>query len=103
MTRCINEQVLTNLETFTCFLHGLNTIVGKIVSYPKVKKVILNTNKVSTFFNSSHYWGGQELEEAQTRWGIKQRLKTHTETRWYSLIIQNTIFKLHQYVVTDSA
>jgi hypothetical protein len=66
--------------TFACFLHSLNTIVGKIVTYPKAKKTILNTNKVTTFFNSSHYWGGQEAEEAKERWKVTRKLKTHTES-----------------------
>ncbi|KAK7039668.1 DUF659 domain-containing protein [Favolaschia claudopus] len=73
--------------TFACFLHGINTILGKIVSYPGIKEFIVATAAIVSFFNSSHYWGGQLEEEAKA---IKQgrSLKTRTESRWYSLILQ---------------
>ncbi|KAJ7495512.1 ribonuclease H-like domain-containing protein [Mycena latifolia] len=45
--------------TFACFLHSLNTLVGEICSYPLIKKIISKANRAVTFFNGSHYWGGQ--------------------------------------------
>ncbi|KAK7045151.1 ribonuclease H-like domain-containing protein [Favolaschia claudopus] len=81
--------------TFACFLHGINTILGKIVSYPGIKEFIVATAAIVSFFNSSHYWGGQLEEEAKA---IKQgrSLKTRTESRWYSLILQALSVVVHR-------
>ncbi|KAJ7602520.1 ribonuclease H-like domain-containing protein [Mycena rosella] len=72
---------------FACFLHGLNTIIGKIVAFPGIKKIITATATIVTFFNSSHYWGGQ-LEEEAKAFKVGRSLKSRTESRWYSLILQ---------------
>jgi hypothetical protein len=52
-----------------------------------MKIVILQTARIVSFFNSSHYWGGQ-LDEAAQLMNILSSMKTHTESRWYSLILQ---------------
>ncbi|KAF7333350.1 DUF659 domain-containing protein [Mycena venus] len=72
--------------TFACFLHSLNTLVGDICSYPLIKKIISKANRTVTFFNSSHYWGGQLKEEA-ARLKITRGLKKNCESRWYALIL----------------
>ncbi|KAN0101263.1 hypothetical protein V8E55_001247 [Tylopilus felleus] len=73
--------------TFPCFLHGLNTIIGEICSFPWMKQNIAKSTRVVTFFNSSHYWGGQLKEEA-TRQKVTRTLKQNCESRWYALILQ---------------
>jgi protein-tyrosine-phosphatase len=85
--------------TFPCFLHQLNTIIGKIAAFPAAKQAISSTTQVITFFISSHYWGGQEDEVAK-REGITRSLKTYTESRWYSLIILLIMFQCHQNPLT---
>lgn len=52
-----------------------------------MKAVISANAKIVTFFTRSHYWGGQLLEVAK-KTGIEKRLPTHTDTRWYTLILQ---------------
>lgn len=61
-------------------------MIGKISSYPLMKKVISQATQVVTFFNSSHYWGGQLKEEAK-KLGIKTSLKQNGESRWYALVL----------------
>ncbi|KAF8573029.1 hypothetical protein K439DRAFT_1563840 [Ramaria rubella] len=75
------------LITLPCFLHGLNTLIGKIVSHPEMKVAITKNAKIVTFFNASHYWGGQ-LETIARSLKVTRSLKTNTESRWYSLILQ---------------
>ncbi|KAF6759090.1 ribonuclease H-like domain-containing protein [Ephemerocybe angulata] len=70
--------------TFPCFLHLMNTCIGEICTYPEMKTVVTKAVRVVTFFNSSHYWGGQLKEEAAKR-GITRGLKGKTDTRFYSL------------------
>ncbi|KAJ6460420.1 hypothetical protein C8R47DRAFT_947140, partial [Mycena vitilis] len=72
--------------TFACFLHSLNTLVGEICSYPLIKKIIAKANRSATFFNGSHYWGGQLKDEAK-RLSITRGLKKNCESRWYALIL----------------
>ncbi|KAF8512050.1 hypothetical protein JB92DRAFT_2830933 [Gautieria morchelliformis] len=66
---------------------GLNTLIGKIVAHPEMKKVITKNDKIVTFFNASHYWGGQ-LDQIAISLKITQSLKTHMESWWYSLRLQ---------------
>ncbi|CAK5283387.1 unnamed protein product [Mycena citricolor] len=73
--------------TFTCFLHLLNTAIGKIVVFPEMKIYISGMATVVSFFNSSHYWGGQLAIEAKAL-KVGRSLKSRTESRWYSLILQ---------------
>ena len=50
---------------FPCFLHQLNTIIGKITAHPSMKNVTKMNTCIVNFFNSSHYWGGQLVEIAK--------------------------------------
>ncbi|KAI0349849.1 hypothetical protein OH77DRAFT_1507314 [Trametes cingulata] len=85
-TFCVRlKQKYWWLLTFACFLHGLNTTIGEISSYPLMKKVILQAIQVVTFFSLSHYWGSQLKEEAKKQ-GIKTSLKQNCESRWYALV-----------------
>lgn len=43
----------------TCFLHSMNTIIGKICTFLEMKAVIAKNVQIVSFFNHSHYWGGQ--------------------------------------------
>ncbi|KAF8515666.1 hypothetical protein JB92DRAFT_3154691 [Gautieria morchelliformis] len=82
----------------TCLLlHGLNTLIGKIVAHPEMKKVITKNVKIVTFFNASHYCGGQ-LDQIATSLKITQSLKTHMESWWYSLRLQALSVLEHRYV-----
>ncbi|KAI0082441.1 hypothetical protein K474DRAFT_1694307 [Panus rudis PR-1116 ss-1] len=71
---------------FWCFLHKLNTIIGHILDHPEAKVIISQASRIVSFFNGSHFWGGQ-LKSAAANDNVKQKLRTHTESRWYSLII----------------
>jgi hypothetical protein len=64
----------------------MNTIIGKIAVYPAMKKIVLQTARVVSFFNGSHYWGGQLDDEAK-KLNINRTMKTNTESRWYALIL----------------
>ncbi|KAJ7133924.1 ribonuclease H-like domain-containing protein [Mycena crocata] len=68
------------LLTFACFLHSLSTLVGEIAAYPLIKKTITQANRTITFFNGSHYWGGQLKTEAK-RLHISRGLKKNCESR----------------------
>jgi len=74
----------TWILTFACFLHGLNTIIGEITSYPAMKKIVSKTTRIVTFFNSSHYWGGQLNVEVKKE-NITRKMKQNCESRWYAL------------------
>ncbi|KAJ7487952.1 ribonuclease H-like domain-containing protein [Mycena latifolia] len=71
---------------FACFLHSLNTLVGEICSYPLIKKIISKANRAVTFFNGSHYWGGQLKTEAK-RLDVSRGLKKNCESHWYALVL----------------
>ncbi|KAI6017512.1 hypothetical protein EDC04DRAFT_2943100, partial [Pisolithus marmoratus] len=53
---------------------------------PVMKKIITQTTRIVTCFNSSHYWGGQLHDEANKQ-NIKQGLKQNCESRFYALIL----------------
>ncbi|KAJ7666864.1 ribonuclease H-like domain-containing protein [Mycena polygramma] len=72
--------------TFACFLHSLNTVVGEICAYPLIKAIVTKANRAVTFFNGSHYWGGQLKVEAK-RLNISRGLKKNCESRWYALVL----------------
>ncbi|KAJ7120599.1 ribonuclease H-like domain-containing protein, partial [Mycena crocata] len=72
--------------TLACFLHSLNTVVGEICAYPLIKSIIKQANRSVTFFNGSHYWGGQLKLEAK-RLNITRGLKKNCESRWYALVL----------------
>ncbi|KAF5342879.1 hypothetical protein D9758_016087 [Tetrapyrgos nigripes] len=81
--------------TFPCFLHGLNTIIGKIVSYEPFKRILTGTARFVSYFNGSHFWGGQ-LEFAAKALGINHGLETKTDTHWYSLSKQGLSVEEHK-------
>ncbi|KAF8956104.1 ribonuclease H-like domain-containing protein [Flammula alnicola] len=70
--------------SFACFLHQLNTLIGEICAYPPMKKIITQATRTVTFFNSSHYWGGQMKEEAQNC-KVTRGLKKNCESRFYAI------------------
>ncbi|KAI6130724.1 hypothetical protein EDD16DRAFT_1470093 [Pisolithus croceorrhizus] len=72
---------------FLCFLHGMNMIIGEICSFPWMKWNIAKVTKVMSFFNSSHYWGGQ-LKDQAVRDNITCTLKQNCESHWYALTLQ---------------
>ncbi|KAF9521622.1 ribonuclease H-like domain-containing protein [Crepidotus variabilis] len=60
------------------------------IEYPWIdhfKEAISKNTRIVSFFNSSHYWGGQLTTAAEAR-GIKWSLKTLTESRFYALVLQ---------------
>ncbi|EPS95959.1 hypothetical protein FOMPIDRAFT_1077798, partial [Fomitopsis schrenkii] len=73
--------------TLFCFLHALNTIVGKISSHPVAKAVMTRNARLVSYFNSSHYWGGQ-LEAIAIRINVTRSMKTNFPTRFYGLVLQ---------------
>ena len=75
-----------NLQTFPCFLHLLNTLIGRITAYPSMKEVARKNTRLVSFFTSSHYWGGQLLDIARKE-GISRGLVMNTESRWYALVL----------------
>ncbi|KAF9531576.1 hypothetical protein CPB83DRAFT_833272 [Crepidotus variabilis] len=85
---------------FPCFMHSVNTIIGKITAYPPVKDAISKNTRIVSFFNSSHYWGGQ-LEIAADSRGIKQTLKTLTESRFYALVLLALSVREHRAALTE--
>jgi hypothetical protein len=76
-------------------MHGINTIIGKVVSFPLAKETITKNSRIVTFFNASHYWGGQ-LDEIASGKGVTRGLKTNTESRFYALILQALSVKDHR-------
>lgn len=87
----------SKFQTTYCFLHALNTNVGRITIFPVAKKIVALNTKIVTFFRSSHYWSGQ-LDVIKKRLGVTRSLKTHTASRWYSLILQAQSVQEHRYV-----
>jgi hypothetical protein len=97
----ISQVGLSIFQLFACFLHGLNMILGKIASYPTMKQVATKSACIVSYFNSSHYWGGQLDMEARSL-GVSRSLKTNTKTRWYALILQALSVQSYRYVQTYS-
>ncbi|KAJ7801203.1 ribonuclease H-like domain-containing protein [Mycena olivaceomarginata] len=93
------QQKLFWIIPLACFLHSLNTLVGEICSYPVMKKIISKANQCVTFFNGSHYWGGQLKEEAK-RLKITRGLKKNYESRWYALILLCVSVTIHRQVMS---
>ena len=75
----------------------MNTIIGKICAYPSIKDIISKNVQIVLFFKYSYYWSGQLVETAKTL-GVTQRLKTYTEIRWYSMVLQALSIQEYQYV-----
>lgn len=85
--------------TIHCFMHSINTIIGKIVSYPSIKKTVTSNSRIVSFFNSSHYWGGQ-LKIIAKENKVTRGLKTNTESRFYALILQALSVRDHKAPLT---
>ncbi|KAI0310028.1 ribonuclease H-like domain-containing protein [Amylostereum chailletii] len=85
---------------FVCFLHSLNLIIGKIASYPLMKKIISQTTRVVVYFNNSHYWGGQ-LQKAAEGMEIKRKMKQNCESRWYAMTLQSLSVLEHRPALTS--
>ncbi|KAG2740216.1 hypothetical protein P692DRAFT_201842526 [Suillus brevipes Sb2] len=64
----------------------LNTMIGNIMSFPAMKKIVTQTTHIVAFFNNSHYWGGQLNDEAKKQ-NICRKLKQNCESRFYPLIL----------------
>ncbi|KAF5328455.1 hypothetical protein D9758_018916 [Tetrapyrgos nigripes] len=63
--RRILETKFPWLITLPCFLHQLNMTIGEIIAYSLMKKTLIQSTRIVTFFNSSHHWGGQLKLEAK--------------------------------------
>jgi hypothetical protein len=61
-----------------------------------MKKVVAKATRVVTFFNSSHFWGGQLKAEAKAL-NITRTLKKNFETRFYALSLQGQSVIGNQY------
>jgi hypothetical protein len=83
-----------------CFMHGMNTIIGKIVLWPSMKQTVRKNACIVSFFESSHYWGGQ-LQDLARKQGLQRGLKTNTESRFYSLILQGLSIQEHKLSLTQ--
>jgi len=91
------RSLTCQLQIFACFLHGLNTIIGEIVAYPAMKKIVAKVTRIVSFFNNSHYWGGQLDAEAKKQ-NVHQRMKQNCDTRWYALILQALSVQSYRYI-----
>lgn len=76
-----------HIITLPCFLHKLNTIIGKILDFKPIKADLSRVAKIVSYFLGSHYWGGQ-LEILAKQHGVTRGLKVNTESRWYAFIKQ---------------
>ncbi|THH03924.1 hypothetical protein EW145_g5898 [Phellinidium pouzarii] len=79
-------ETYTWMIVYACFLHMLNTLIGKITAFPAMRTVTQKNTHIVSFFNRSHYWGGQ-LAEIASGFGIRRGLTINTESRWYALIL----------------
>jgi hypothetical protein len=73
----------------------MNTLLGEIFSHGPMKKILSKTTRIVSFFNSSHFWGGQLSDEAK-KLGVTRKLKQNCETRFYALILQCLSVLEHQ-------
>jgi len=62
-----------------------------------MKHIVTWATCIVTFFNNSHYWGGQLKEQAKKD-NVKRTLKKNCETRWYALILQALSIHEHRYI-----
>ncbi|THG97345.1 hypothetical protein EW145_g7636 [Phellinidium pouzarii] len=79
-------ETYTWMIVYACFLHMLNTLIGKITAFPAMRTVTQKNTRIVSFFNRSHYWGGQ-LAEIASGFGIRHGLTINTESQWYALIL----------------
>ncbi|KAJ7208281.1 ribonuclease H-like domain-containing protein [Mycena pura] len=78
-----------------CWAHQNNTLVGEICRFPAAKSALQRANRVVTFFNSSHYWGGQ-LKLIAIAEKVTRGLKKNCESRWYAVILLASSVSSHQ-------
>lgn len=78
-------------------MHRINTIIGKICSYQAARLVLTNNVKIVSFFDGSHFWGGQ-LNTTALAGGINRKLKVKTESRWYDTTLQAMSLEEHRLV-----
>lgn len=78
---------------------SVNTIIRKIMSYPIIKKTVTLNSRIVSFFNASHYWGGQLTDVAREN-GVTRGLKTNTDSRFYALILQALSVRDHKAPLT---
>jgi hypothetical protein len=64
-----------------------------------MKKVVMKASRIVTFFNSSHFWGGQLKTEVKSL-NITWTLKKNFETQFYALSLQGQSVIGNQYDVT---
>ncbi|KAJ7200621.1 ribonuclease H-like domain-containing protein, partial [Mycena pura] len=89
------EEKYPWIITLACFVHQLNTMIGEICTFPRAKGALQQANRIVTFFNSSHYWGGQLKISAKAE-KIKRGLKKNCESRWYSVILLASSVESHR-------
>ncbi|EED79938.1 predicted protein [Postia placenta Mad-698-R] len=54
-----------------CFMHGINTIMGKIMVHPLIKAVITKNTCIVTFFNASvTSWSGTNSSVSALQWAV---------------------------------
>lgn len=75
----------------------MNNIIGEICAHPWMKHIVTRATRIVTFFNNSHYWGGQLKEQAKKD-NVKRTLKKNCETQWYALILQ--ALSIHEAIGT---
>ena len=73
-------------------------MIGDMASYSTMKKNITRTTRVVSFFNGSHYWGGQ-LKQIAAKEGITRSMKQNCESRWYALGLQAVSVQAYKYVL----
>ena len=81
-------------------MHAINTIIGRVIAYPKMKATITKNTRIVLFFQSSHYWGGQ-LESIAESKKVTRKLKTNTESRFYALILQALSVREHRQALYE--
>ena len=72
----------------------------KVVVFPSAKKAVSKNSQIVTFFNASHYWGGQLGEIASSK-GVSCGLKTNTESQFYALILQALSIDNHKAALME--
>ncbi|KAI5822122.1 hypothetical protein K523DRAFT_257477 [Schizophyllum commune Tattone D] len=97
--RCKMEDQYFWMLTVTCFLHGVDKIIGEICTYPRMKDLIAKANKVVTFFNGSHYWGGQ-LKDIAIAEKVTRELKINCKSRWYAIVLLAMSVQSHRGPLT---
>jgi len=101
LVRMSSIELCFPLTTFgqelPCFLHSINTIIGKIIAFPLVKAALSRNTKIVSFFNTSHYWSGQ-LEKASKSCGVTRSMVLYTTSRFYALILHCLSVQEHLYV-----